>query len=140
MSVVPLITTKEADSYQKQNEDWLNLDKPIKEIHIYNASVYMTLNWTCVDVDWSDPTTLNDDLKRSCSYYADADRLGVLNPSLSNTQNTGRVTEETKKLGSMSKTTKWSDDGGNVNGDPLTLIDNIMMLYCNSNSGKLMRV
>ena len=140
MSVTLLITTKEADSYLKQDESWMNLDKKVKENHIYNASVYMQVNWTCVDVDWSDPSTLNDDLKRSCAYYANADRIGVLNPSISNTPSHGQVIEETGKLGTMSKTTKWSDKGSNVNGNPLGSINSIMSLYCNSKSGTLIRV
>ena len=139
MAVTPLITIAESDIYNALSPDWLVLTDPVKDAHIYNASVYMQQKWTCADVDWSDPTTLDDDLKRACAYYADADRIGVLSSPVAVTAKTGNVTEETRQLGSMLKTTKWADSG-TTSGNPLESIDNIMSLYCTTNVGRLIRV
>ncbi len=131
MSVVPLITIPESDTYNALSADWLALADEVKDAHIYNASVYMQTRWDCVDVVWSDPTTLDDDLKRACSYYAEADRLGSLNPDVSDTSAKGRITEETGQVDTLRETIKYSDSGALVSGDnPLAMIDSIMSLYC----------
>lgn len=140
MAVTSLITVSESDTYNALSPDWLALTPDAKkEAHIYNASVYMQTKWTCADVDWSDTSTLDDDLKRACAYYADADRIGVLSSPVAVTAKTGNVTEETRKLGTMLKTTKWAE-GGTTSGDPLESINNIMSMYCTSKVGRLIRV
>ncbi len=138
MSVTPLITKAESDTYNALSSDWLALTDAVKDIHIFNASVYMQNNWSCTDVEWDDTTTLDDDLKRACAYYADADRIGVLNTAVSAVAPKGMMTEETKKLGTMLKTVKWAETG-NVSGNPLASIDAIMKVYCVSQTGRLVR-
>lgn len=140
MAITPLITIAESDTYNALSADWIALTDTVKDAHIYNASIHMITNWSCTDVDWDDTDTLDDDLKRACAYYADADRIGVLNPAVASTEAHGRVIEETGKLGSMLKTVKWSENGGNVNGNPLASIDVICDIYCESLTGKLIRV
>ncbi len=139
MAVTSLITIAESDTYNALSADWIALTDPIKEAHIFNASVYMQTKWTCADVDWSDTDTLDEDLKRACAYYADADSIGVLSAPIETTDKHGNVTEETRKLGTMLKTTKWAE-GGTTSGDPLESINSIMSIYCTSNVGRLIRV
>ena len=139
MAVTSLITVVESDIYNALSADWVALSDPIKEAHIFNASVYMQTKWRCVDVDWSDPTTLDDDLKRACAYYADADRIGVLSAPIELTDKHGNVIEETRKLGTMLKTTKWAE-GGTTSGDPLESVNSLMAVHCTSNYGRLIRV
>ncbi len=130
MAITPLITVPEADNFLLQSSDWLSTPEPSKEGHIYNASVYMQLTWTCADVDWSDPLTLDDDLKRACAYYAEADRIGVLFDEMVKQDAHGKLTMEKRKLGTMEKTTQWSMFGQVTSGNPLDGIDSIMRLYC----------
>jgi len=139
MAVTNLITISESDTYNALSSDWVALADPIKTAHIFNASVYMQANWACTDVEWDDTSTLDDDLKRCCSYYADADRIGVLSAPVATTVKHGNITEETKKLGTLLKTTKWAE-GGSTSGDPLESINSLMSLYCTSLAGRLIRV
>ena len=140
MAVTNLITIAEADTFNALSASWLMLTANTKTIHIFNASVYMQANWNCTDVDWADTTTLDSDMKRACAYYAEADRVGVLNTAVAAVDPHGKVTEETRKLGSMQKTTKWDEAGANVAGDPLESINAIMSLYCTTKSRFLTRV
>ena len=105
MAVEILIDETTADLYNADSAGWLALTTAAKDVHIFNASVYIQSNWTCVDIDWDDNTTWTDDLKRACAWYADADRAGVLFPdALSTETKRGRLVQETKKMGPMSKT------------------------------------
>lgn len=146
MAITPLITKTESDTYNALSSAWLALTDVLKDNHIYNASLYMQAQFTCevddVAVDWADPTTLDDDMKRACAYYADADRLGVLFDDVATTEPHRAIIEEKKKLGSMEKTLKWASSGSFTSANPLESIDSIMLLYCTSNAGstKLTRV
>ncbi len=130
MSISPIISVAEADTYNVLSADWLNTPEPNKEAHIYNASLYIHTTWTCSDIDWSDPLTIDDDVKRACAYYADADRLGVLFDPIEKTEAHRAMTMEKKKLGSMEKTIQWAQGGALTSGNPLQSIDAIMSLYC----------
>ena len=140
MAVTNLITIAESDTYNALSADWIALTDPVKTAHIFNASVYMQGQWTCAGVDWSDATTLDDDIKRACAYYADADRIGVLNTAVADVDKKGRVIEETGKLGTMLKTVKWAESGAAATGNPLESINAIMSLYCTARAGRLVRV
>ncbi len=141
MTIAPIITPAEADVYNVLSSSWLSLPEPTKEAHIYNASLYIYTTWTCADVDWSDPLTIDDDIKRACAYYADADRVGVLFDPVEQTEKHRSVTMEKKKLGTMEKTTQWAQGGAITSGNPLQSIDAIMGLYCTSSSSSpLVRV
>jgi hypothetical protein len=139
MAVTALITITESDAYNTLSADWVVLSDALKTAHIFNASVYMQANWSCANVTWSDTSTLDDDLKRACAYYADADRLGVLTDAIAVTEKHGRIIEETGKLGSMGKTVKWADSGALTSGNPLQSIDTMVKLYCTSISGTMVR-
>ena len=139
MAITPLITIAEADAFNALSPDWLLLTDPAKDAHIFNASVYMQAEWVCADVEWDDPTTLDEDVKRCCGYFADADRIGVLTAPIAVTAKTGNVTEETRKLGTMLKTTKWAESGL-ASGNPLESINKLMGLYCTAKAGQLRRV
>lgn len=130
MSVINLLTLVEADDLNSDSTEWLALSDGEKAKHIFQASLYMQTRWSCVEVDWEDATTLSDDLKRACAYYADADRLGLLFPALVYEEPRGRLTEETGKVGSLLETKKWSTFGGVVTKSPLTQIDALMLSEC----------
>jgi hypothetical protein len=139
MAITPLLTPAEADVYNTASASWLALSDALKTAHIFNATVYIKAKWNCSSFDWDDLTTFDDDVLRACAYYADADRIGVLTTAVTLADAHGAVTEETRKLGTMLKTTKWAESG-NTTGDPLESINSIMGLYCSSNSGRLIRV
>jgi len=140
MAVTNLITIAESDTYNALSAAWLALTDPEKTAHIFNASVHMQAQWICADVEWDDTTTLDDDLQRACAYYADADRIGVLNTAVAVADKVGRKTEETGKLGTMLKTVKWAESGAAASGNPLESIDSIMSLYCVAKASRLTRV
>lgn len=135
MAVTPLITKTEADTYNALSSDWLAASNTDKDTYIYNASVYMQAMWTCTDVEWDDTTTLDDDLKRACAFYADADRLGYLYPTQTAIEDHRALTRKTQKLGTMEKTLEWSDTTGLKTAQPLSYIDSIMRLYCTKTGG-----
>ena len=130
MSVINLITIIEADDYNAASDEWALLSDPEKSKHIFQASLYMQTRWNCVEVDWEDAATLSDDLKRACAYYAEADRAGLLFPSLSYEEPRGRLTEETGKVGPLLETKKWSTFGPTLTQSPLTSIDALMVSEC----------
>ncbi len=145
MTVVALITTEEADTFNVLSNDWVVSSEAAKEAHIFNASLFMSSNWTCttidgegeaVPVDWEDPETLNTDLKRACAYYAEADRLGVLFDPMTKEDVHGKKTMEKKRLGDMEKTIQWSLFGAAVNGNPLDVVDTLMFSYCSYSSSQ----
>lgn len=128
MSVTNLIDIATADSYN--GLEWEALSDAVKTEHIYKATVHMRTRWICVDVDWDDLTTLNDDLKKACAYYAEADRLGVLFTALAYSEPHRAKVKERKKLEGMEKEIEWSAIGAFTTGNPLASIDAIMSVYC----------
>ena len=143
MAISNLITNAVADTYNALSSGWLALADITKTRHIFNASAYIQARWSCVDVDWDDETTIDNDILRACAYYADADRVGVLFPAVAVVEPHRAITVEKKKLGSMEKTLQWADAGGLTTGNPLASIDAIMSLYCTRigiGSGVLTRV
>lgn len=132
MAIVALVDIATADNYNVTRSDWLALTDPVKTQHIWNASLYIQSGWTCTDIDWDDDTTWTDDLKRACSYYAYADSLGVLfKGAYSDDTPRGKLIEETKRVeGAVLKSVKWAETGANVIGDPLGMIDSIMLTMC----------
>ena len=138
MSVINLITVAEADAYNASSSVWLALTDSVKEAHIFNSSLYMQSYWTCTDIDWEDTTTMTDDTKRACAYYAEADRLGLLFDPLEALESQhGRLTEKTQKVGSLLETTKWSSYGPLRTGNPLEMIDALMMGECTRLTGSV---
>ena len=130
MSIIPLITTAEADVYLALSAEWLALEPAQKEAYIYNSTLYMQARWTCTDVDWADPESLDDDLSRACALYAEADRIGCLFDAMEVQDPHGKKTMEKRVLDTMEKTTQWSMFGSVVNGNPVDSIDTLMGLYC----------
>ncbi len=143
MAVINLITIAEADVFNALSSDWLALTDPEKSAYVFNASLYMQSYWSCADIEWDDETTLTEDQKRACAYYAEANRLDLLFTPLEQVEAHGRVVEETNKVGSLVETTKWSGYGSETSGDPLQSIDALMMLDCSrsgTGSTELIRV
>lgn len=130
MGVLNLITVVEADEYNEASDDWLALTAPEKSTHIFKASLYMQRYWSCVAIDWTDTTTMTDDLKMACAYYAEADRLNLLFSPVSAVERTGRITEITGKVGPLLETTRWSTFGAIESGNPLSSIDALMLGEC----------
>ncbi len=134
MAITPTITDEESDVYNALSPDWIALTVNQKDAHIYNASVHMQTSWYCGDVDWDDTASIDDDIKRACAYYAEADRIGVLFDPMIKEDTHGKKIMERRKLDTMEKTTQWSMFGGAVNGNPLASVDAIMSTYCSYNS------
>ena len=130
MAITPVILPADADTYLALVADWLSLSDAQKTDHIYNATVYMQANWTCTDVDWDDHTSTDDDIKRACAYYADADRLGVLFPSREVTEKHRYMTSRKYKVEGLEEHYQWAESGPSASGDPLEEIHTIMKLYC----------
>jgi hypothetical protein len=129
MSIQPIVTVKEADGYNKLNSEWLDLDRSAKENHIFNASAYMISEWTCSSFLLTNPSNIDDDVKRACAYYAAADAKYALFPDIVPSKDRhGSVTEVTDKIGSLTSTVKYSAFTGYKNY--LTSIDTIMYNYC----------
>ncbi len=140
MAVTPLITISEADQFNGLSSGWMGASSEYKTRYILNASTYMQAKWDCADVDWSDTSTLDDDLKRACAYYADADRLGVLFPAVEETEPHRAIIKERKKLEGMEKETMWADIGALTSKKPLESINAIMRLHCTRVGRVLTRV
>jgi len=134
VTIVSLITVAEADTFNALSNDWLFLSSAEKSAYIFNASIFMQTGWSCIvdgaTVDWEDPTTLNEDLKRACAYYAEADRIGVLFDPMEKEDIHGKKVMEKRRVDTLEKTTQWSMFGAAVNGNPLDSVDAIMKVYC----------
>lgn len=132
MSVINLITVVESDTYNADSSDWLALTDAVKSGHIFNASLYMQTRWTCTDIEWDDTTTMTDNTKRACAYYAEADRLGLLFQAMAEPDEPhGRLIETTEEISGMRETNKWSSFGPTVTGtNPLEGADALMMPEC----------
>ena len=142
--VKDIITAAEADAILTNETDWLAQTDAEKERHIGYASTYMQQKWVCVDIDWSDDTTISDDMKEACAYYALASFNDTLYPSTEASADTqGVVVEQTDKVGSLQSTTKW-DAGGGQTTYPLQYPNALMCFECEKASGagsvKLTRV
>ena len=142
MSIIPLITVAEADVFNALSSEWLILDASEKEGYIFNSSVYMQLNWDCEDVEWDDAETLDEDLKKACAYFAEADRLCVLFDEMIKEDVHGKKTMHRQKVEGLEETIQWSMFGQKVNGNPLDSVNAIMKLYCvnSKNTTELIRV
>lgn len=126
-----LITPEEADVFLAMYPDWIALDTPAKTDHIAKASVYLQTHWLCEDVDWSDESTLDEDVKESCAYYALADSVGTLYTSPDSTEETmGLVSEQTSKLGSLQTTVKYCCNNRGEKIYPLGYADALMGTQC----------
>ena len=136
MSVTPLITVSEADTYNALSSDWLALTEAEKDAYIFNASLYIQSAWTCADVLWDDPTTLGEDLKRAVAWYSEADRLGVLFDEMVKEDVHGKKTMEKSKVDSLETITQWSLFGIPVNGNPLDVVDALVGLHCIANAAQ----
>lgn len=129
-----LITVEEADSILSLESDWLALSTETKEKHIERASYYIQLNWTCSEIDWNESTTITDDVKSACSYYALADYYENLYSSVS-VKETGKIIEESDSVGSLKSTIKY-DSGLNKDlTDPLQFPNALMGFDCTKKSG-----
>ena len=130
-----IITPTEADVFLALEAAWLLLTDPIKTDHIAKASVYMQTKWTCSAVDWDDDTTITDEQKEACAYYALADSNGNLYYDPTDTPSgSGNVIEETKKAGSLQKTVKYSDNNLEESSNLLQYPNTLMGVECASAS------
>jgi len=94
-----VITPSEADVFLADKADWLALTDSVKEGHIAKASVYLQTAWTCTDIDWDDDNTISSVVKEACSYYAYANFVGNLYPSLDvDGTALGRLTQQTENI------------------------------------------
>lgn len=141
MSIISLITPSESDVFNVLSPVWIALTDPEKEAFIFNSSVYMQLNWDCESVEWDDPSTLDNDLKKACAFFAEADRIGVLFDEMKKEDVHGKKTMFKEKLEGLEEITQWSMFGQAVNGNPLDSVNAIMKMYCTSisNSTTLIR-
>lgn len=133
MALTPIITVEQADSYNAQSAEWLALSNEMKEVHIFNASLYMQSMWTCADVIWTDSSTIDDDLLRACAYYADASRVGVLYTAVAVNEKHRSLIMHKRKMEGMEETFQWGQGGAIVTGNPLESIHALMKLHCTAN-------
>lgn len=139
--VLPIITIEESDTYNTSSTDWLELSDTEKTLHIFYASLYIQTKWTCLEIDWEDLTTVPDDIKRACAYYADADRLKLLYSPMTADYAKGRLVEQTNGMDPFVETLKWAAIGPDYSGKPLERIDAIMSTACTKTGyGQLVRV
>lgn len=131
-----LITPAQADATLASESDWKDLATPEKTNHIAFASTYVQLNWYCTGIDWSDETTIPDEVKEAVAYYALANSRGTLfedtNPQ---TERSGDVQEKTSQLGGLKSTVKYFESSESEEGYPLQYPDALMDFYCNKVSG-----
>jgi hypothetical protein len=85
----------------------------------------------------TDTDNLDSDIKEGCAKYANADRLGLLNPTLTVDDDKGSLIEETGKVGDLEKTQKWSKT---TKRNRLLGIDKLSSLYCRKKGNTLVRV
>ena len=130
MSITSIITSAEADVFLALSPDWMALPSGDKDLKILNASLYIHSKWSCTGIDWSDLTTIDEDIKRACAYYAEADRVGVLFDAIVKEDKHGKKTMYKQKLEGMEEVTQWSMFGQIVNGYPLQMMDSLMTLHC----------
>lgn len=134
--VKDIITPTEADATLALEAAWLLLTDQVKEDHIAKASVYMQTVWTCEDVDYTDDTTFTDDFKEACAYYSLADSNGNLYDSPADTlSGLGDIIETSDKVGSLSTTVKYDDNGQATKADLLSYPNALMGAECVSVSG-----
>ena len=127
-----IVTIEESDTFNALSPEWESLTAVQTNAHIYNATLYIHSSWLCTEIDWTDLASVDGDVKRACSFYADADRIGVLFDPIEKTDAHRTKTMEKKKLGTMEKTIQWAQGGTIVSGNPLQSIDAIMRLYCSN--------
>ena len=132
-----IITVAEADLTLALEADWLALADSIKEAHISKASVYIQTVWTCSEVDWSDDTTITDEVKEACAYYALVDSNGNLYADPTDeVTGKGLILEETDKVGSLASTVKYCCENGVVDKHDLLQYPNALMrVGCSASSG-----
>lgn len=129
-----IITAAESQVILSNEAEWLALTDTVQEYHISRASVYIQTRWTCDEIDYDDDTTITDEVKEACAYYALADLNGTLLDSSVSDDTVGKVIEESKKVGSLTKTIKWADN--NEQKHYLSYPDMLMEIGCSSaNSG-----
>lgn len=131
MSITPIITIAEADVFLAAYADWLALTDAEKTAHIYNASLYIQTNWTCVDVDWTVPADVPTEIKHACAIYTYADSIGNLYGDIT-IADTRRVSREMVKAGAVTLDTTYTSSGNEANGfkGSYGLADQLMGLYC----------
>ncbi len=136
--ITPIITVVEADVFLAAYPDWLALDDPTKETHIYNASLYIQTGWSCavngVDIDWTDTANIPEEIKQACAYYALADSTGNLYGDVQVTPTaTGRLTKKMVKAGSVTVDKEYAASGSaSIAGaaGSFGLPDDLMSIYC----------
>lgn len=136
MAITPIITIQEADAYLAAYPDWLALTNEEKDSHIYNASLYVQTNWTCVDVDWEDTANIPEEIKHATALYALADSQGNLygDAAAADSRNT---TREMIKAGAVTLDTYYTTTGKAQVGieSSFGLPDELMGLHCTATSG-----
>ncbi len=133
--ITPIITAAEADVFLAAYPDWLALDSAVKDAHLYNASLYIQTQYTCLDVDWTDPLTIPEEVKNACALYALADSVGNLYGNVE-TPDTRRTTRELVKAGSVTVEEEFAAGGSNETGTTASFSkpDTLMSLHCTKNS------
>jgi|LGVE01.1.fsa_nt_gb hypothetical protein len=132
-----IITVVEADTTLALEAAWLLLTDTVKESHIAKASVYIQTVWECTDIDWSDDSTIPEEVKEACAYFALADSNGNLYADPKDeVTGKGLISEETDKVGSLASTVKYCCDKGVVDNYDLLQYPNALMgVWCNASSG-----
>lgn len=135
MSITPIITPAEADAYLAAYPDWLALDEPTKEMHIYNASLYIQTNWECTGIDWEDDLSIPEEVDHACALYALADSVGNLYGDITDPDDR-KTYREMIKAGAVTLDTYYSASGVVQTGTQtsFSLADELMGLHCTSES------
>ncbi len=127
-----IITPAESQVILAAESDWIALTDSVQEQHIEKGSVYVQTQWTCVDVDWDDDTTISQEIKDAVAYYSLADFRGTLYDSTAPSEtDLGKISEESSAVGSLKKTIKYCcDEAPSTN--PLQYPDSLMRIECTS--------
>lgn len=124
-----LITPSESDLILSLESEWLALSDAVKIHHIERASIYIQGNYSCLLVDWSDDSTITDNVKDACGYFALADFNGNLYSDIKQTVK-GEVIEESKTLGPLKKTIKYDPNSSTYLNFPLSYPNSLMLYSC----------
>jgi len=120
-----LITKTESNTYLTEFFGWSSLPDATKDLHIKKASLFVQTNWICSEVDWSDSTTIPDDVKEATAYYAYASYSSNLFGSVTS-EDGGTIKKKSNKVGSLADSVEYrgSSPGGakNSTGYPDSLM------------------
>ena len=143
MSITPIITALESDVFLALYSTWLDLSDAVKDAHIYNASLYIQTQYDCLkvdgeDIDWTDTSTIPDEIKNACALYAMADFAENLFGDVA-TADTRKTTSELVKAGAVTVEEEFASSGTNESGLSSSFVkpDLLMSFYCTKSSGSI---